>query len=463
MTAGRWIGRAFWLVLWGMWIFCGFGLARELPRASFRAACRLKLNYGEIVHGFLPGDDLIVVSTFEGSQPKILLLDPRTGRVVNECRDATDRRSELSLRHGVLIGLPFSEWPPSGRTASTTHPKKSLDLRTGEWTDLRIRSARIFEFHPERPWVAASLNDDETKPPHVAIIDFRTGERVAEIKGDAPPAGMTDLVHQCGFLSDDELLFVLERRLNPESKETRQRFERWTFNGERVDAPSELQRTYFHFGPLTRTWRIRCIGSYERGMDVDVLDARTGDVVATSTAPAPPTPLGFGRPSPSCSPLLEQFGRTFMERDCVLHDLETNEVLWRPNEFESVHNHCLIQDSTIPASVFGVSETWKAALPRWPDFLTKQTLAVRRMENGSVWFRTRGSLPQFLCLNDDGRFGVAKVSRDQGLAETVVYELPPPIDWVLLLVCQGLLAVPIIVIWLIARHWTRRQRRSMIH
>ena len=462
MSLKRLIGRSFWLLAWGAWIWCGFGLYRELPCASFRQLCRLNLEYGSVVLGFLHGDDLIVVSKFADARPTMMLLDPRTGRVVNECPGATDRRSSLSMRHGVLVGLPFAEWPLDGSTTSTERPKKSLNLRTGEWTDLKIRSSRVFDFHPDHPWVALSLNEDETKAPHVAIVDFQTGDRVAEIKGDVPPPGSTDLVHECGFLGGDEILLVIEHRPSPKSRDPRQRFERWKFNGQRAAAPSELKRTYFRFGPVTRSGRIRAIGSFERGMDVDVLDVRTGAVAETSSFERPMARTGRTTRT-EVPPLLERLGRTFLAHNGVLHHLESNEVVWRPNEeFETVHIHELIRNSTEPASVFVVSETWKTALPKWPSFLPQQTLAVRRMENGFVWFRTRGILHQFKQISDDGRFGVAGIPNDRGNVETGVYELPPPIDWTLFFICQGILAIPLILIWLIARRWASRLARSNV-
>lgn len=64
----KWIKRGLWVAAWGVWVWCGFGLYRELPRA-FPLACDLSLPPNSTLCGFI-ADTHEIVFHERGASPQ---------------------------------------------------------------------------------------------------------------------------------------------------------------------------------------------------------------------------------------------------------------------------------------------------------------------------------------------------------------------------------------------------------
>src|SRR5262245_42695098 len=56
----RWLPRTLWLLAWSFWLWCGLGLARELPRPLGTPVCRLPLERREQGARLVAGDTLVL-------------------------------------------------------------------------------------------------------------------------------------------------------------------------------------------------------------------------------------------------------------------------------------------------------------------------------------------------------------------------------------------------------------------
>jgi hypothetical protein len=461
----RFIRRAFWLAAWGAWIWCGFGLARELPRAPWLYANKLSVDSRETVFGFLHGDNSVVCYKMSNGRPQISLLDARTSRRIQTSEGAAIGFSHLSLRHGVVVGISDADWRSRDRRSQGPMPLSSLNLRTGEWKDLGLSFRRVFGFHPEKTLVAVSLNDDETEAPRVAVVDVMTAQKIAECHCDKPPDGTTDEVIDCSFVGDGELLFVLQRRITGSDLAPTHRFEHWNINGGRSRPSGEINAYYHYWGRPTASGRIRASRANTAGFGRDILDTTTGRLltIADDSSANDLAIRTIRRRNEVVIPKLSRDGRAVLDSHGRLIDLDLNRVIWSPDAgFEEVGSAEAAIDFDPPVTSFVVAENWKNALPRLPDVLARPTYAFRRLDDGRVCFRGRGPLPEFSHRSFDDRLWLARVSFANGVREFHLYDVPPPIDWTLLVLSQAVLALPILLIWFVLRRRRIRRLRRTI-
>jgi hypothetical protein len=263
----------FWLAAWGVWLWLGFGLYRELPRDVGPVVGKLPLE-GEADHllGILEGDDLALTMSVKPAYG---------GNVQFDTWEIVGRRkrhsfvgptlwfgSNSSIRHGVAIG------PARGDDKSAKESMQVLDLRTGEWKKLGPKTWNHLGVHPTRPWAAFADNGDRKSPAKLFVIDFRTGERVFEWTASSDPKRKLFL-RECQFLDGDEFLINASdpRSVFIHLSRTRGELARMTIDRPRFSAT----------GPI-RNGRVALLGLVGDEGVVEVVEFPTGRTIFSSAS-----------------------------------------------------------------------------------------------------------------------------------------------------------------------------------
>jgi len=80
---------------------------------------------------------------------------------------------------------------------------------------------------------------------------------------------------------------------------------------------------------------------------------------------------------------------------------------------------------------------------------------TRDFATASLRYRFRGNV-NFACISPNALLGAT--------SQGAVYTLPPRINWLLLILCQTILALPIVLVWLTLRSRRKRQHgRGQLH
>src|SRR5262245_41158140 len=149
----KWAKRGCWLAAWGVWVWLGYGLFRELPRDLGKPISQLGLQLVqtgrragqqfERVVGFLDGGDLIVTKLPSSlmTETRYRVWNGRNGAMLHQVGgpSSTDETTSVCLRHGVVVGVNFQS-----RNRDPNASLESLDLRTGAWKNLDLAPAIIF-------------------------------------------------------------------------------------------------------------------------------------------------------------------------------------------------------------------------------------------------------------------------------------------------------------------------------
>jgi len=107
-----WLKRACWIAAWSVWVWCGVGLARELPRSIGSTQGRLALAEDELIDRLVVGTHLAVSRSIapDGVRSR-RVWDLRTGeisaerlapRVDAEDRDFLDQRGPRNEREDLI-------------------------------------------------------------------------------------------------------------------------------------------------------------------------------------------------------------------------------------------------------------------------------------------------------------------------------------------------------------------------
>jgi hypothetical protein len=151
-------------------------------------------------------------------------------------------------------------------------------------------------------------------------------------------------------------------------------------------------------------------------------------------------------------PMLDQSDRRlYWPSESSLVDLDANRVIWSCSEHESCAG-------TNGRDRFEVTEGWSGFWKNWLPNLRFKTRAIRKLENAELVYRTTEDVsePPFYMRQTHRNKPETLVVNEEG----VVHRLPMPVNWLLLGLCQLILAMPMILVAAITRQRRRRMRRA---
>jgi hypothetical protein len=433
--------RFLWLAAWSVWLWLGVGLHRELPRSP-----------GPILQHLSPPADWYPLPRGSGlvvgrkqQNGDVLVWEALTGRLVHTIPCA-DRQATVSSQHGVLVASLEGE---SGKTYS------ALDFRSGSWTNLNVPAGRIFHIHPDEPWAAVSIDQGNSR--HIVVVDLHSGAQVADWKAPTPPIDdPPEHVFAWYFLGGREVAIVLESgRAGSEAAGRRKRLERWTLNGGRLSSVP-LEPLFEEFARDPAHGRMIATRELEGEFSYHVLDLLSGRSIFDGDL-AGEVPLGKLSPSP---PQLSASGRRLLTRRGELWNIDDARLIWSPQDsYESLATH--VSSNT----AFQVLEEWDKLAKRWPvlrSLWSRQTMtmAVRDFETGALRYRAWLPFMSLAFKSDEQRFGLAMLENEPGTNSYSfgTVDHPPRVNWLLLALCQTILALPILLLWSLL--WYRRRRAA---
>jgi len=433
----KWLNRCIWLAAWGVWIACGFGLYRGLPRELGPALYKLSLRPNEKVRGFLHGSPSIITREY----------GPAAGHAVFRRRNAANGDIELevqgdgfdprnwaydvSIRHGLAIGhdqLPSVSNDVVGfaiQRAKQSGDVRVIDLRSGERCLFKGIGC-LTGVHETRPWgLFCKYVDDGER---VIILDLRTGSRILETK--TPNSTVADgwLPH---FIGGHHFgVFIT-------SKDGSDLQIRSIATGNVVMMYDQRESSH----PIGSS--LGDIAWYERKKEVTgglfVQRLATGE--QSLVHKPPPHSWGLRKGA-----FFSEDGRTILSCSTgALIDLATNKPLWEGTGNDWSYTGYEKATSSLEPDRFFVEEKWQIRYESWSEFV--KTYAVRSMKDGTLVFRTWDSMAR--DANEDYLLAYAK----DGVR---VHRLPPPVDWRLLTICQTVLATPLVLLWSLLK-WRRRR------
>jgi len=309
---------------------------------------------------------------------------------------------------------------------------RALDLRSGNWTQLSTGGAGFVNIHPQQPLVA--FYDDE-EPGSVVVANYRTGEKLFQYKlprqyllGAAPV-----------FFGDDRIVLPLEPLFGKPPDGS------WLFTIFKIAMPAEPLRT-IHGPPVgrettsTASGRIAFLTTQPPG--VGVFDVEREAVLFQKPAAEESKASKRGTTN---APVIAASGRSVVSHKHGLLNAETGISLWRPGAFETI-------GASSNLDYFTVHENWSAL---WAGITSKwrlETTAWRSVETGELIWRTWNSTPVAPRLRNAARTLVL-------MNDGAVRRLPLRVNWMLLAVCQAVLALPLVLLWVVLRLRARRRRR----
>jgi len=435
--------RLLWLLAWSVWVYLGVGLYRELPRELGTRVCKLAFEKSEEPLGFLHGEDVVAskVQKEDAYDPRFTLWNARTGVKIAERRGIAKAISwqgglAISLRHGILIGAKTDD--PGGEL-------NLLDLRSGAWRPVEAHPLKILDIHASKPWAAGVTGEDDSDPRGLFVFDLHTGAAIARWPGPPPSNEYIDAIDAACFRDDgvDELLILVQRIA---FGDLTKRFETWTIGGAATVTPLALKNSYVEQGSRIAANGFVALTRYYATTDLDpfvaIVDSRTGKPILSSDE-FPLLMHWDGSTSFPSDSQLSATGRSFLSINQELWSVAGRRRIWKAkNRFEQVIR---IDGSN---DAFLVSEFWKRLLDvNWLPF-EGQPWAVREFDTGAVRYRAARQHPLLNHFSSDGRLGVT--------FRGDVHAFPLAPNWPLLFVCQSLLALPLVLIWVVLRHRVRR-------
>jgi len=466
----RWLKRACWIAAWGAWAWLGVGLYRELPR-----------GLGPVVSTIPKERNEVIVSRF-GERPTMVTCrtDPATGvsrfrrwnvltgALEEEFGDVKGKSLTASLPHQRFVSVEKPSFEHGRPTKIVTTPKAPsalqwrpeakylLDLESSRWLEL-VGDAVGPIVHAEKPWALFWAGGREFGENFVVGVDYRSGRRLFEWRdGQASSPGLT-VGGEPFFIGDDQVAVQATKRVDRTRGQTVEDevTEIWLLpQGERpmgsvpgvavgMDAPSVA-------GPklsASRTGRVawkkvRGGESVRRGETpyVCVVDLKARKTVFTEPQDRR-VDMSKGAPGHWEPAALSNDGRAVLNPTTGrLYEVDTGRLLWSAKENEQV--------VSIRGDRFETWEQWNVGVSAWSRRFPMWT--VRKLADGSLVHRTSEPTLTLSYVPKDGPELV--LSRGDTMRE-----LPPRVKWKRLVLCQVVLALPIVLLWG-ALWWRRRQR-----
>jgi len=425
----RWVRPGLWIAAWGVWVCCGFGLYRELPRDPGLPLATIPKGWRG---GFIDDTNRLIGGVKDGDADAIQITDAETGAVVS----STDGPSmdDILARRGSLV---FARSLGKKRAAEAGPGLFLLDVATGQAKRLSCRRPSQASLHSVRSLLV--YTDERTYPDGQVfyVVDFETGAETA-VKTQFPnepwPADAT-------FLPNSDRV-VVHTRTDRAHKRPGERMwaELW-----RLDPPPVRERTFegisFGMWPAFSSTGLVAFTESLRDADVDVFDLIQGRYVFSD----PPREQRTGAfPPIGAPPVISRDGRRLLAgAPAVLWNLETKRALWRPDTFD--------QSGGGSQQCFAVKEWWSNYWHKLAPKLQYRTYALRSMEDGSLMFRTSADVWGLATgMNQQKTLAVDSVTGR-------VLRVPFPVNYPLLAISQTILALPLILLWLVLR-WRRKRR-----
>jgi hypothetical protein len=460
--------RSLWLCAWSVWAWLGYGLYCELPRDLGAPVSTLPVERLEFARAFVDDQPIIVTQTVDDA-----------------------RKTSLFRRWDAISGMPLKEWTlPTARAPYIHSNERSfarLDAAPKGFRPFTVLHAGIHErspllwsdeptylfdlaaervialtgdgaapiFHQREPWAIFSsggaLDDGEN---FVVVLDLRAGRRLFAWCEGRPGSQ--------GLAADGDPFFVGDDRIAIPPSKARSRtavrpasatvLEVWSIaSGARATvvegAAIGAGRLMIEGAGVStcRSGRIAWADSATRG-GIKVFDLESKSVVFVEPDPPPRDEASTSsRPAwnefQTRSPVLSDDGGSVLKHGRgPLFDVDSGRVLWSALEGQAVVN-------VDGGRNFEVGELWKPTIGPWSwEFIT---YAVRRLADGALEYRTTTPTLQLMSAQDEG----PRLSYSQG----EVRELPPRVDWLPVALCQFVLALPLLLLW-IALRWRRKRR-----
>ena len=459
----KWIKRGLWLAAWGVWVWCGYGLHRELPRDVGRLLCRLPLLESEKAEGFVADLDAVVCLTegVHGDELHVRVLDALTGSLrLNYLPETLGDRFPvsyfISFRHGFLV------WNHSREIGHAQC--RALDLRTGAVANLGAALDGWAGVAEQRPWLLSyafssrcQVSSDELRLPRtsisaeveldrVEVVDLRSGMSVFSRARPALTDQLLEVSDGPFFTADSSMVAipaVHRGSANPTVADLQLEFYA-------IDDPS---RPKVILGGVTAdgTWctsmtgRIVCRRAGDHEGPLLVFEIATGRLISEipSTCPKDNEPgrdIGVLSMAPDGSSVLDIKGRR-------IWSVDSQRPIW----------HQVTEGAIDVAARTDLFVTEESLLELLDQFIDKGNFHVRRrMPDGQTLFRT--SEP--IAIERSGTNAAQSMSVSQ---DGIVRSFPPRINYPLLALCQTILALPLIMLWATLRwRWKRRMRLASV-
>jgi hypothetical protein len=435
----RWLWRGCWLTAWGVWIWLGVGLHRELPRELGSPIATLPREPKSQFVGFVNDTNrFAVLRRAEPVKSTIEIFNAEDGSlattILGPGHDDYLWPCYYLERHGVMLAKEHGELGKAWATGLHV-----LDLETGRWrrvTESRIHSGSA---HLHMPWVVLVEGDGSAGPRRIVVVDWKTCER--KVVQDLPRGCSTN--GHVFFLSDSDRVVVPLRRTSGWPFEQTDEFvEVWRLTptptlDARIEPFPAIQFESVAGGRVA-------FASPNGTPAVDVYDFDEQRFVFSNpprdqrAPPARGTWWDFG-------PMLSASGRyVHGGNPQALWEVDSGTPVWQSGDLT------LVEPSTNSLLCF---ERWDVHWRSWLPSLQYRTILVRDMDTGRTIVRTAPSK-----VTIQPRFWNAArtlaVGNDGG-----VYRLPLEVDWRLWIIGQTLLATPLIFFWTALWLWRRRMRR----
>jgi len=448
----RCLGIGFWVAAWGCWVWLGVGLYRELPRRLGEPVCTLPVEKRSTIAGFVgTTNQMAIIADSPKFTTTVQVFDAETGGLVKEIPSPMRRMLLAPRLDPVQHRFLFSGELPDPKDGVWAKGLFVLDVAKAAWRRAGDVWTRNAVHHPTRPWLlfqpwapASSV----TIP--IVVFDYEAGKEV--FRTNLPIWNLPDP----GPFFDGEGRVAIPFRgpfVDP-TRDNSRGVELW-----RIGEPSVHESTMqdVPFGPLSAQHVARGRIAFLEGppwiVRVFDLDRRTIIFSSPTQEFTGAMVRAFGAPvvhPRALSAVVSTSGRrVFGNQPPALWDVDSGRVIWCAGPHEMAWS----ADSD---DQFQVIEKWSNLWTRWlpSASLDYVTYAFRNLESGALVYRTADKAA--LRPTNRNAAGTLAVSDDGK-----VYRLPLPVNWVLLGLCQLVLAMPLVGLWAVVK-WRRARRAKRV-
>ena len=437
----KWVKRGLWVGAWGAWAWLGFGLHRELPRDLGPVVCKLPFGDDRWPVGFIDGGDVLVTKSGTGviSIPAIGhamdCWNARTGKRLGGVKSIRiDRWGHDPPARAVRHGFVFGEGTGPKDAASRT---EVWNLSTGEGKPLPYPFTSMLDLHQTRPLAAITSDSNLDRKARIGFLDLEANRIIGEWATDGGRSTANETIAAGYFLDDADEFLVVLRRSNGQSH----RLVRCSFNGSPHPGSITLQGEYSAFS-RPRGGRMSARNGFANSIDTTVFDVHSGERLWSATKRADGADFVWWS-NLGAVPIISRNGRCILHDDGLI-DVETCQPVWRPRELAeraSLENE--------DGNSFWVMENWKTLLSRFDFEEAFTTWALRDLNDGRLLVRLHN--------------GPLELNQSRTLSATTsgtIYPWPASVNYPFFVLCQSILALPLILLWAMLR-WRRKRRMRM--
>jgi len=440
--------RGLWFSAWGLWAWLGVGLYHQLPREPGPAACSLPAGRDIFTLGFLgQSNRFAVIQDMGTNRARIVLYDASNGNLVKELRlPSTTFLMGTAPRNlddpMVVLGNDIDgKSPVAGISAYdlSTFECKRLSTSPNQFLPVAVDSQRMI----------ALCIDHGTAPKRFVFLDLANGSELMaqEVPEDRSFHGDAFVDASHGFVAFATTTAQARGMIGSKEERTA-KLEIWkldrppTLAAAAEFSPRELPITASHNGRIAFT-KIGSIASFR------VFDVAQRQWVFEKQLSNEPK-YDPRKPGAANEPIVSQRGRAALDGTwSVLWDLGSGTRLWSKKDHEFVH-------AERGGSAYLVREDWSKFLPWRSVPIRFETRALRDLESGTLFLRTSST-------SISTAFKLNKAQSLVVLNDGTVRRLPFPVNYGLLVLCQGVLALPLVLFWLVLRWRFKRRFRHARH